>query len=100
LDFLCTREYLFYFLLAVLLVVNLRNAGYPRTWGQGFKAIAHVAPDLVPLPPAAELPRLMTEFAVTRPVILFGKFHFIPMNSGMFFFPSLSFFQHFICWFS
>ncbi len=52
------------------LLISLQDAGYPRSWGQGFKAIAHVAPGLVPLPPADQLPRLMTEFAATRPVIL------------------------------
>ena len=65
-------------------VVNLQDAGYPRTWGQGFKAIPHVSPDLVPLPPADELPRLMTEFAATCPVRDFlGKFHFIPIVGGI-----------------
>jgi hypothetical protein len=53
----------------LLLVISLQNAGYPRSWGQGFKAIAHVAPDLVPLPSADQLPRLMTDFAATRLVI-------------------------------
>jgi hypothetical protein len=50
-------------------VISLQNAGYPRSWGQGFQAIAHVAADLVALPSADRLPLLMTEFAATRPVI-------------------------------